>query len=313
MSILVSSLISELDINDQFEALTEAQQLAVFNSAVQQVADLYNDAGKDAFVRSTLEGASVPVANLKNPARAAFVDSAFTGLSAPFFTTEANALTYLQALIPVPSTTNPALLKSFLVPASQSALNLTTLLAAGIRVERISDNTPRMLTGAALPTWAAASHPVGTCFLVVPVSGPELLYVSDGAEWVAINPPTTVKGPLVFCQTYHFASGSPIAENDLGYVQSGISHMPFPDGITGEDISEVRMFGGTEENQFDSYMAAGVIDNGNIIGVMCWSTEDSTLKFKLTVDGTPTTPEVNISNTAAEKASITVMLFGPTQ
>ena len=187
MSTTAANIISELDLNSSFSELTEAQKLAALNSALQAVSELYNDAGKDAFVRSTLEGASVPVASLKNPARAAYVDSNFTGLSAPFFTSEASAIAYLQALSPVPSTTNPALMRSFLAPANQSTLNLSTLLAGGIRVERIDDNLPRFFTGTALPTFSASKHPKGTRFRVIPASGAEIEYTSNGARWCAIN------------------------------------------------------------------------------------------------------------------------------
>ena len=60
MSTTAANIISELDLNSSFSELTEAQKLAALNSALQAVSELYNDAGKDAFLKNTLEGASVP-------------------------------------------------------------------------------------------------------------------------------------------------------------------------------------------------------------------------------------------------------------
>lgn len=60
MSTTAANIISELDLNSYFSELTEAQKLAVLNSALQQVGELYNDAGKDTYLTNTLDGASVP-------------------------------------------------------------------------------------------------------------------------------------------------------------------------------------------------------------------------------------------------------------
>ena len=208
MSTTAANIISELDLNSSFSELTEAQKLAALNSALQAVSELYNDAGKDAFVQNTLEGASVPVASLKNPARAAYVDSNFTGLSAPFFTSEASAIAYLQALSPVPSTTNPVLMRSFLKPASQSSLNLSTLLSGGIHVQRLDDNQPRILTGTALPTFSASAHPIGTRFLLVPASGLTEEYVSNGSEWISLAAPK--RSAQLYAVGSPIASGAPL-------------------------------------------------------------------------------------------------------
>jgi lysophospholipase L1-like esterase len=54
MSVLASDLISELDVNVNFEALTDLQKIAIINSALQQNADLFNEAGKDRYIQNTL-------------------------------------------------------------------------------------------------------------------------------------------------------------------------------------------------------------------------------------------------------------------
>lgn len=144
MSTTAANIISELDLNSSFSELTEAQKLAALNSALQALSELYNDAGKDAFVQNTLEGASVPVAEVRVPNRTLFLDENFSSLGAPYYSTVAAVLSAAQALTPAPSTAKPVLIKSFAKNNGDaydwSGQDLDTLAASGIFVQQINDS-----------------------------------------------------------------------------------------------------------------------------------------------------------------------------
>jgi len=57
--ILVSDMISELSVNKLFATLTQAQQIALFNSAQQEINGFYIDQGKNEYKFDTLTSAAV--------------------------------------------------------------------------------------------------------------------------------------------------------------------------------------------------------------------------------------------------------------
>lgn len=138
---LVSSLIDEYKVNPDFAVLSEPQQIQLISSGLQTLANLYNAKELDAFASSNLESPVPPVPVLS---RVFFVDASFVGLPAPYFTTAALAIAYINALTIAPSAAHPVVVRSFSQadgsPVNWGAYDLMILEDAGIFVRTINED-----------------------------------------------------------------------------------------------------------------------------------------------------------------------------
>jgi hypothetical protein len=148
---------------------------------------------------------------------------------------------------------------------------------------------------------------------VVPVSGPELLYISDGAEWVVLNP--AVEGSLLFSNTFIFNTGSAITDSDNGLVNGLFSGIPLPQDVSTLDIATIKLSVITDLGEHSAQTWTTILDDGDLIGIQCTATDSSQLVFTMMVDGVAQGASVNVSNpgSAAEIAAVAVLLYGPAQ